>query len=172
MAVAARLRYDAVTRATARFNAIVPGLAFAFVLFVVGLPLLFVLYASIRSDAPGVPLSGFSLSHWAELGDPRQRVALANTAQIAIFCTVMSIAIGVVMAWLVARTDLPWRGPIGSLVVLPLLVSPLFTGMAWIILAAPRAGWINAAFSRFTGGEAPLFDVYSLTGIVFVLTLH
>jgi iron(III) transport system permease protein len=44
--------------------------------------------------------------------------------------------------------------------------------MAWILLAGPRAGWLNAAFRQLAGGDRVLFDIYSLTGIILVLTLH
>jgi iron(III) transport system permease protein len=135
-------------------------------------PLAFVVYTAFQSAPPGAPAAEFTVGHWAELLDPLGREAILNTYGIAVSVALLSVALGVLLAWLVARTDLPGRGWVGALLPVPLLVSPLFTGMAWVVLAGPQAGWINAAFKRLAGADRPLFEVYSVAGIVLVLALH
>jgi len=124
------------------------------------LPLAFVAGTAIQGNA------------WAELASAHSALAMLNTVRIGLSVAVLSVAGAMLLAWLVTRTDLPARRAVAALIPLPLLVSPLFTGMAWILLAGPRAGWLNAAFRQLTGLNQPLFDIFSLSGIVLVLTLH
>ncbi|HEY8695200.1 MAG TPA: hypothetical protein VIR57_20925, partial [Chloroflexota bacterium] len=122
------------------------------------LPLAFVAGTAIQGNA------------WAELASAHSALAMLNTVRIGLSVAVLSVAGAMLLAWLVTRTDLPARRAVAALIPLPLLVSPLFTGMAWILLAGPRAGWLNAAFRQLTGLNQPLFDIFSLSGIVLVLT--
>lgn len=151
---------------------VAPGITLVILALLVLLPISFVLFTSVQSAEPGAPTSQFSLSHWSELSTARSRLAMFNTLRIGAMVSLLSVAIGLLLAWLVTRTDIPARRVVAALVLVPLLVSPLFTGMAWVLLSGPRAGWINAAFRNITHLDRPLFDIYSLPGIVLVLTLH
>jgi iron(III) transport system permease protein len=136
------------------------------------LPLGFLFYTSFRTDAPGAPHAIFTLHNWQVLFDAQHRVAILNTMQIALYATVFTILIGGVLAWLIARTNVPMRRPLSLLLVLPILLSPLLTTLAWTVMASPRAGLINVAYHHFVPGFKPLFDIYSLAGIVLVMVLH
>jgi iron(III) transport system permease protein len=75
------------------------------------------------------------------------------------------------MAWGLARTALPLRGAIRALIVAS-FVTPSFLGaMAWIILAGPNAGLLNEAYRRLTGAADPLFNIFTMGGLLFVITL-
>ncbi|MFI5268763.1 MAG: hypothetical protein ACHQ7M_15415, partial [Chloroflexota bacterium] len=124
------------------------------------LPLSFVVGTAVQGNAR------------AELASAHSALAILYTVPIGRSVAVLSVAAAILLAWLVTRTDLPARRAIAALIPVPLLVSPLFTGMAWILLAGPRAGWLNAAFRQVTGLNQPLFDVFTMSGIVLVLTLH
>ena len=43
--------------------------------------------------------------------------------------------------------------------------------MAWSLLAAPRTGVINVV-ARSLGATAPVLNIYSLAGVVFVMALY
>ena len=55
--------------------------------------------------------------------------------------------------------------------MVPLMISTLITTLSWIALAAPNAGFINAV-ARTNLGIPTLFNIYSVPGIVLVMTLH
>lgn len=135
-------------------------------------PVCFLVYASLLSDAPGSRSAQLTLRNWTTLAAPEHLQALFNTLQLALYVTVASVVIGTILAWLVSRTDLPWAGTFSTLLVLPILLAPLLTALAWTVLAAPRAGFINVVFHRLVPVEWPLFDVYSLGGMVLVMTLY
>ena len=56
---------------------------------------------------------------------------LGNSAAIAAVAALLALAVGVPYAFLVARTDMPLRGLLGSLYGAPLVLPPLLVGVAW-----------------------------------------
>ena len=105
------------------------------------------------------------------LHDPDLVRVLWNTVWVAGLTTCGSVAIGVGMAWAVARTDAPLRETLRTLSALT-LASPSFLGaLAWVLLLGPRAGTLNRLLVDWLGLEAAPFDIFSPWGIVFVLTL-
>ena len=77
----------------------------------------------------------------------------------------MVLALG--LAWIVARTDTPGRRTIESFAALPFFIPPVLTATAWGMLAAPRGGLINLAWSGLTGSAEPLVNIYSYGGVVW-----
>lgn len=144
----------------------------AFMLAVVIVPVAFVFYGSFRTDSPGAVDAGFTWANWQTAYlSPVYVQALTNTVILGVVVAVLSLVVGGAMAWIIARTDTPGRNSLALLILLPLMISNLITTLAWIALAAPNAGFINAYFRMFTGVRT-LFDVYSFTGIVLVHVLH
>jgi iron(III) transport system permease protein len=137
----------------------------------VGLPLGFLLYASVLTETPGAPAARLTLRNWAEIV-VEGRAAILNTLLIAFYVTIFTLLIAAVLAWIVARTDTPFRGQLSLLLVLPILVSPMLTTLAWTLLAAPGAGLINANFNLLAHVTWPLFNVISFPGIVVVMVLY
>lgn len=100
---------------------------------------------------------------------------LLNALTLSAVVTALALVVGVFMALLVARTDLPRKGLMELLVIMPLFVSP-FTGLiAWIALGSERTGFINVAWVRFWqvfGVDAgPLVNIWSFGGVVWVMFL-
>src|SRR5688500_4537016 len=61
---------------------------------------------------------GVTASHYfGVLGDLQLRKALWNTVIMAFWTGLASVAIGAPLAWLTARTDMPWRGLMRGLVM-------------------------------------------------------
>ena len=131
-----------------------------------------IFYGSLRTDAPGSPDAGFTFANWVKVySAPDYLAALLNTMLLAATVAMLSVLVGGLMAWIIARTDAPGRHVLARLVVLPLMISTLVTTLAWIAIAAPNAGFINA-WTRGLTGIKTLFDIYSFSGIVLVLVLH
>jgi iron(III) transport system permease protein len=111
-------------------------------------------------------------------------VRLATDATFAApYLTAIEIAAGVALAacaaalplaWLVARTDLPLRRTIRSLVTASFVTPPFLGAIAWEILAAPNSGVLNQ-WARALFGLDPydhLFNIYSAGGLVFVMACY
>ncbi|HLQ62920.1 MAG TPA: iron ABC transporter permease [Candidatus Acidoferrales bacterium] len=97
---------------------------------------------------------------------------ILNSLKLATSVAVIAVAVGTPLAWLVTRTDLPGRALIRGM-VLGAFVTPSFLGaIAWIFLAAPNSGWLNRGWETLTHSDQPLFDVFSLPGAIFVISLY
>jgi iron(III) transport system permease protein len=55
----------------------------------------------------------------------------------------LSIALGVPLAWATARSDMPLRKTVHALVALSYITPPYLTALAYIILMGPDAGHFN-----------------------------
>src|SRR3954454_9115963 len=101
--------------------------------------------------------------------DPLLTTAIIATTS-AVICCIVAAPIG----WLVSRTDMPGRQFIRALVTASFVTPPFLGAVAWELLAAPNSGLLNQLYRNITGAEADahLFDIYSLTGIVFVISCY
>src|SRR6476646_4126587 len=99
--------------------------------------------------------------------DPLLTTAIIATTS-AVICCIVAAPIG----WLVSRTDMPGRQTIRALVTASFVTPPFLGAVAWELLAAPNSGLLNQFYRYLTGAEDPLFDIYSLTGLIFVISCY
>lgn len=95
---------------------------------------------------------------------------LLNTLHVSALATGMAVLIGFSMAWILSRTNVPWRRTLESLMSLPYYVTPLVGALAWSALGSPRAGIINQCWYAL-GGASPLVNLNSPGGIAWVMAL-
>jgi iron(III) transport system permease protein len=144
------------------------SLFLALVVFLVFTPFLFLLYGSFetmgRDGTTVYTLEGWRLA----LADPGIVAAIYNSFSLALARQVISIVVGVLVAWLIARTDLPLGGWLEFAFWLSYFIPSLPVALGWILLLDPTYGLINTWMSALPFIKAPLFDVYSFWGIVWV----
>src|SRR5471030_231383 len=106
--------------------------------------------------------------------DPDFLDPLLTTAIIATTSATLCCLIAAPMGWLVSRTDMPGRQFIRALVTASFVTPPFLGAVAWELLAAPNSGLLNQLYRTLTGAEADahLFNIYSLTGIIFVISCY
>ena len=80
--------------------------------------------------------------------------------------TALAVVLGAALAYVVVRTDVPGRKLLFVAGLAPLALPGVLYTIAWIFLAAPRSGMLNAALGRGT------LDVFSPVGMVVVEGLH
>src|SRR5258705_5444793 len=66
-----------------------------------------------------------------------------------------------------AGTDTPHRDLLEVLITLPFYIPPILTAMAWGMLATPKGGLLNLAWTGLTGQREPLINIYSYGGVVW-----
>src|SRR6266545_4445948 len=143
-------------------------LAAAALVMLIVLPMGWLAYISVTGSR-----GGFTLAHYARvLGDPPLQKALWNTVVLAFWSGLVALAIGAPMAWLSARTDLPCSRVIRSLIMASFVTPPFLGAFAWVMLAGPNAGYLNKLYRGLTGAEGPLFNIFSMTGLVFVVAIY
>lgn len=92
----------------------------------------------------------------------------ANTFVFALASAIVSVALGAFLAWLVERTDAPFKRFTYLMVFLSFAVPGLIQVMGWSLLLGPNAGALNNFIRWASGGFFDGFDVNSMTGMIFV----
>jgi molybdate transport system permease protein len=81
---------------------------------------------------------------------PESWTALLLSIQVATVATLVNAAVGIPLAYLLARRSFPGRWLVDLLVTLPLVLPPTVTGYYLIVLLG-RRGWLGAPLYRLTG---------------------
>jgi iron(III) transport system permease protein len=145
---------------------------FALTLLCVAMPVGYLFMGSFRNAPPGAPDSSLTFANWiAVYGGERYWAALVNSAALCTTVALLSVVVGGLLAWILARTDAPFRRPLAVLMVVPLMISNLITALAWVALAAPNAGFLNIAARDWFGIQTAV-NIYTFSGITLVFVLH
>lgn len=143
------------------------GLA-AVMIFLVVYPLWQIASVSLH-DSDG----NFTFENYAKaFGRARYIQSFTNSLWLGVCACVLSLCFAVPISWGLARTDMPgkrfvWLGVIGAYVM-----PPFMGAIGWILLAGPNAGWLNRIFRSLSGMDVALFDIYTFSGLVFVVALY
>ena len=112
----------------------------------------------------------FTLAHYHRVfTEPGLVSALVNSIIISVATTGFALLLALPMAWAVSRTDMPARQFVRVAVLIAFVIPNFISVIAWILLLGPNAGLINV-FVRETFGIARIFNIYSMEGLVLVLT--
>jgi iron(III) transport system permease protein len=137
-----------------------------FILALVVYPLWQVFYRSFLHQ--GV----FSLQNYHKVfTHPTYYRALFNSVWISLAAAMLCMGLGTLFAFLVVRTDLPYKRSLRTLIVLPYAIPSFFSAIAWIQLLGPQ-GYLTRFLLNLFGWEAAPWNIYSPGGIVFVLAAH
>jgi iron(III) transport system permease protein len=146
---------------------VVMAVAAAVLFFLVLYPLFWLFYGSFAYG--GQPLSGLVFTQFWQL--PGLGRAFQNTLVLLLGAVPLSFLFALPLVWITTRTDTPLKGLIEIAALLPFITPPLIGAVAWALLAAPRTGLINVLARQF-GTTAPVLNIYSMSGLVFVMSLY
>ena len=99
--------------------------------------------------------------------------AIWLTAKLATITTLLLLLIGTPIAWWLARTRSWWKGPIGAVVALPIVLPPTVLGFYLLLLMGPQGvvgrftEWVGIGLLPFTFGGLVVASVfYSMPFVV------
>ena len=119
----------------------------------------------------GYHLSDLSIGNFLTVAsNPNVASALGNSLIACGGGTIVAVVIGLSFAWVVVRTNTPWKGLIASAGMLPLFVPPLVAGVAWSILGSPKTGLLNLIAAK--AGIPFHIDLYTMPGMIFVFGIY
>ncbi len=127
-----------------------------------------------REAEPGA----FTTFHWqrtfASPLTPNLLVSpLIHSLEVSFSAAVLALIAGGLLAWLVVRTDMPFKKWIGALAVVPYVVPSYTLALAWLIVFKnARIGGVMGLFQYMTGISPPNWLSYGYLPIVITLTLH
>lgn len=87
-----------------------------------------------------------------------------NTIVFAVISTALALVIGAATAVLIGRTDLPMRGLLGDLFMVPLYLSHLILCIGWMTMYA-SGGFVSTWLQQL---GLPQWNLYSMGGMAFV----
>ncbi|HSG90929.1 MAG TPA: putrescine ABC transporter permease PotH, partial [Pseudomonadales bacterium] len=99
------------------------------------------------------------------LDDPWYREGLLGALRMASLTTLACLALGLPMAWCIARAPTAWRTPLLLLVILPFWTSFLIRVYAWMGLLKPT-GPVSALLQDLGWIEAPLALLHTDTAVL------
>ncbi len=100
------------------------------------------------------------------LSDPMVWSAVYYTIVTAVLGTIISLVIGCAFAYLLTLTDIPAKGPLSFFFVLPMMIPPQVTALAWVQMSGPSSPLLKALhIAPPLGSPQPL---YSIGGIALL----
>lgn len=134
-------------------------------------------FADLRLSRTANP-GGWTFFHWkrvftSSLTNNILARPLGNSITTASGVSVIALLIGSLLAWLVARTDLPFKKTIAAIAVLPYVIPSYIHALAWLTLFKnDRIGGAAGVFQYLTGISPPDWLSYGYLPIVATLSLH
>ena len=127
-------------------------------------PLVLLVLAAVGATLVVLPLAGLVAgAPWQRLApllagsDVRQ--ALLLSVRCSLGAVALSVLLGVPLAWVLARTELPGRRLLRGLVTVPLVLPPVVAGIA-LLLAFGRRGLVGPLLVE--AGAVPAFTSYGV----------
>ncbi|MFC6491192.1 ABC transporter permease, partial [Nitratireductor sp. GCM10026969] len=128
-------------------------------------PLLRLIWAALMPDG------AFDTARLKELLWSRRVLeAIWNTVYISLSATVLAVVVGTAAALLVGLTDMRFRTAFVFGFVLPLMIPPQVTALAWIQSFSPASPILGALGLSLEGGVR--HPLYSAAGIILLLGLY
>jgi iron(III) transport system permease protein len=167
MAHVAALR-PATYRATVNWPLVCMCLLLGIVTFLVMMPLTLMLLNSFQLARPGQP-AVYGLDGWRQaLTDPSMLSAMRNTVALSVTREAIALVLGVLLAWLIARTDMPWKTNLEFIFWVAFFLPPLPVAIGWILLLDKDFGLVNQWLAAIPFIHHAIFNIYSFWGIVWV----
>ena len=132
-------------------------------------PIILLLINSFNTAADWfVDPRSWGLRHWQNaFHRPGLLRSLGNSLLIWSVTVAASFPIGVAIAWILARTKIPFSHTLEFMFWISYMVPALPTTIAWITLLDPDIGWINVGLTKLGLFEQGPFNIFSVPGIVF-----
>jgi iron(III) transport system permease protein len=130
-------------------------------------PVALLFLKSFSVNEPGQP-TAWGLGGWITAFNDRTLLStLANTFSLALVRIAITTVVAIFFAWVVTRTDTPFKGFIEFMLWLGFFLPLLPMTMGWILLLEPQYGLLNHLFMKPFNLGAPPFDIFSYWGIVW-----
>ncbi len=115
----------------------------------------------------------FTLENYIETYvNPEIPAAVMNTLVYAIAGTILAVVFGTALAWVVERTNTPFRTAFSLAAAATFFVPGMLMALAWSALANPRIGTLNGFLRGFFDVvEGPL-DINTMGGMIWVFGTH
>ena len=109
----------------------------------------------------------WGLDNWRSAFDQPLLVrSLFNSVMIWFFTVIISLPVATGIAWVLARTRIPFSESLEFMFWISYMVPSLATTLGWITLLDPSLGLFNTAASWLPWVDEGPFNIFSVAGIV------
>ena len=147
---------------------LVTGLAGALMAYLTLIPLLMLVYGSLKSGPPGTASELTVRNYFVLFQGWRLAGAFFNSLIFSSGASLLAFAGGLYLAWVTERTNVAWKGMIYSCILVPMIVPGLLTTIGWIMLFGRRAGLLNMIATGYLAFDRPI-EIYNMAGMIWVL---
>src|SRR5690348_3793039 len=98
------------------------------------------------------------------LGEPDSIAAITLTLIVAAVTVPLNAVCGVAAAWCIGRFRFPGRGLLVTLIELPFSVSPVISGLVWVLLFGAN-GWLGPMLNR-----VGMHIIFAVPGLILATT--
>ena len=152
---------------------IVIALCVALTVYIAIVPLGFLLWQSFFTPQTATKAAVFTFGNYKEAyGSGETAHLFWNSVKFATGTAIFSFVLGTALAWMNERTNTPFKNLFFALSLIPLIIPGILFTVAWILLASPKIGIVNLVMKAWFGVNEPLFDIYSMGGMIWVDGLH
>jgi iron(III) transport system permease protein len=166
---------DAETAPRLHFDAkwVIIGLSVALVAWLALVPLVFLLWQSLMTPETAAKPAEFTLGNYIGAYTSGDTLHLLwNSVQFATGTALLALVVGTFFAWVNERTNTPFKALFFAISIVPLIIPGILFTVSWIMLASPKIGILNLVVQNWFGASGPIFDVYSMAGMIWVDGLH
>lgn len=136
-------------------------------LFLVLYPVLLIIFYSFSVAETGADFV-FGLDAWKRaLSEPAMFGTIVNTIKLLVAINIISFPVAVVVSWVLARTDIPWRNGLEFMFWISFFLPSLSVTLGWIMCLDPEYGLMNKLVELLPFVEEGPFNIYSFWGIVW-----
>ena len=144
-----------------------------FVLYLAGVPLVMLLYGSIRSAPIGEPGATYTIQNYVKAYfDKEFYLLLLNSVYYALGTCTLTFLIGTFLAWVSERTNTPLKKLFVVMSLIPFIIPGILSTISWILLLSPKIGLINIVVKELLGLESAPFNIYSMWGMIWAEAIH
>ncbi|HET7879949.1 MAG TPA: sulfate ABC transporter permease subunit CysW [Acetobacteraceae bacterium] len=136
-------------------RALLTALTLVLLVVLLLLPLIVVLTEALQHGLAGV---------LATLSEPEALAAIRLTLLVAAISVPVNTVCGLAAAWCVGRFRFPGRGLLVTLIELPFSVSPVISGLVWVLLFGAN-GWLGPTLDRLD-----IRIIFAVPGLVLATT--
>ncbi|WP_157136379.1 ABC transporter permease [Sagittula stellata] len=131
-----------------------------------------------RAYLPGEEAGSFTTFHYERVFSGRMSAALfykpfVNSLITAFGATVLCLTLGASLAWVVVRTNVPFREAVNTMIVVPYMLPSWVMALAWLtFFKNDRLGGSSGVFVYLFGMQPPDWLAFGALPIVICLAFH
>ncbi|MCH7542252.1 MAG: iron ABC transporter permease [Proteobacteria bacterium] len=131
-------------------------------------PIIFLFQTSFYTTTFAGEFDKFTFGFYTELvTNPRFFNNFVNTTVYAVGSAAFAIALGTAQAWIVERTNTPFRQYMFLVAIISLGIPHVLYTIAWLLIMG-KAGPVNDILRAITGSQEAVLNVYSMWGMILI----